>query len=148
MNNNDYSVIIGDWQTVDLKSAAALWWSKPHLHNHSSRNIPNKTLRIKSSMLFLSHDAPHLQRVPDGQQRVLGVSPFGLAGGTKVVVRTNRTLETSSHHGTFTAVTGDVRVQSWGRGQMKGRGMVGRRGGKGEGGEGVERKVSTVLLFL
>lgn len=101
-----------------------------------------------------SHDAPHLQRVPDRQQSVLSVCPSSLAGGAQVVIRTNRTLEASSHHGALTAVTGDVGVQGGGRGHVKGRGMRSsrwrrrRRVPEGEWREGVKRKVSAVLLLL
>jgi len=97
-----------------------------------------------------SHDAPHLQRVPDGQQRVLGVRPSSLAGRAQVVVGTHRTLEAGSHHGALAAVTGDITVQ-WGGGQVMGSTLRSSRRrwvAEGEGREGVKRKVSTILLLL
>ncbi len=95
-----------------------------------------------------SHDAPHLQWVPDGQQSVLRVRPSSLAGGAQVVVRTNRTLEAGSHNRTLTAVTGDIRVQGRRRGHVMGRWRRRRRVAKGEWREGMEREVSTVLPLL
>lgn len=79
---------------------------------------------------------------------MLSVRPLGLAGGAQVIVGTNRTLEASSNHGTLTSITGDIRVEGGRRGAMvMGWGMV-RRGPKGERGEGMERKVATVLLLF
>lgn len=90
------------------------------------------------------HGAAHLQRVPDGQQSVLGVQPSSLAGGAKVVVWTDGTLETSSNNWPLAAVTGDIRVQHLRRGHWVWGGRVAKR----EWREGMKREVSTVLLLL
>lgn len=110
-------------------------------------------LEYTVTSLVISHDAPHLQRVPDGQQSMLSVRPSSLAGGAQVVVWTDRTLEASSHHGAVAAVAGDVRVEGGGRCHVRGRGLRSsgrwrRRVAEEERREGMKRKVSTVLLFL
>lgn len=92
--------------------------------------------------------------MPDGQQSVLSVRPSSLAGRAQIIVGTNRTLEASSHYGAITAIAGDVGVQGWRRGHMRGRDLRSsgwwrrRRMTKGERREGMKRKVPTVLLLF
>lgn len=101
-----------------------------------------------------SHDAPHLHRVPYGQQSMLSVRPLSLAGRAQVIVGTHGALEASPDHGALTAVTGHTGVQGRGWAHVSGRGMWRprwwrrRRVTKGERREGMKREVTTVLFLL
>lgn len=99
-----------------------------------------------------SHEAPHLQGVPDWQKCMLSVCPSSLAGRAQVIVWTDWTLEAGPDHGALAPITGDIRVQDLGRGHMVGWGMRStrrrRRTTKGEWRESMKRKIATVLLLL